>query len=496
MTPDQVVAADRLFDHDETFLVASMGFGKTVSALSAMNDLINDGVCKRILVVAPLRVCQLTWSDEHLGWAHLKDMDIGICTGTINERLLVLRKKHAVTVINFENLVWLIKTSGYIQCFDGLLIDELTKLKSSGGTVFKALRSRILKFKWRAGMTGTPVSEDYEGLYGQMMMVDGGKRLGTRKDKFLERFFYPLDFNRYDWALKPNADKEILNLIKDVVHIVPEYTGALPALNIDYVEVELPEQARDIYDTMARDMLVDINGGDMEGGDTAEAPNMAALQGKLQQIANGFFYVDDTLKPDQERIGVLPKRVGVLPDLPAIQVRGPARAGGKRAGVLHSAKLDYVKAFKRRHELAWRAVKGGAGGLVLVYWHEYELAELRGLFPNAGVLGGGTSEKQAKQYIKDWNAGRLAVLILHPRSAGHGLNIAKGGHTMLWLAPCWSRDLWLQTVARLWRRGQTKPVNVTVVVARNTVDNVIKLRVEGKGDHDVTFKQHLNAVVG
>ena len=189
LTPDQQAAIDRLYGFNNTLLVGNMGAGKTIVALTALKELLDDGIVSRVLVVAPVKVCQSVWPEEVAQWSHLQGLQVANAAGgSEKKRVAAIESGAPIVCINFENLPWLFKTYGAKEVFDGLLVDELTKLKNTGGAQFKAIRPRLNDFKWRCGMTGTVVSEDWQGLFGQMMVVDSGKALGTRKDGYLPCF--------------------------------------------------------------------------------------------------------------------------------------------------------------------------------------------------------------------------------------------------------------------------------------------------------------------
>jgi hypothetical protein len=405
-----------------------MGGGKTVCALTAAAELLKERAINRLLVIAPLKVCREVWASEYSKWEHLQHLDVGVAVGAEAVRKGVIEQGHQITVINFENLKWLFKHYGKTHTFDALLVDELSKLKVAGGVGFKALRPHLKKFNWRVGMSATPVSEDWLGLYGQMMVVDGGAALGTRMDKYKERFFFPTDFQQYNWALRDGAAEEITALIRDTVYTVPDYRDELPDINYVTLNVCLPEQARDIYNTMRDDFCA----GDIEAG------NAAVLSGKLQQISAGFLYRDDSGAID-----------------------------------LHTAKLDALGGWV-----------GQGAPVVVAYSFIWEREQVLARYPYAVTL----DEPAA---VERWNRGEIDILLMHPKSGGHGLNLAQGGSVLVWLSPVWSRDLYVQTNARLWRRGQTNPVTIVEIVASDTVDEAIQERVEGKGAFHKLFLQHL-----
>lgn len=283
---EQERVIDRLFEYDNTLLVAKMGGGKTVCSLTAMQEVLDEGICKRILVVAPLKVCKEVWATEYKKWAHTKDMDISIAAGAAPQKRADLTKDAEIVVVNFENLSWMVKHKLTVG-FDGLVVDELSRLKSSGGTNFKALRRILGQFKWRVGMTGTPVSEDFLGLYGQALVVDGGRALGTRKDSYLQKYFYATDFKQYNWELRDGSAERIMARLCDLVYVMPDYRDELPPMLTQCLNIAMPDAVREAYDELKNTSAL----GD-EGSEDLVIENAAVLVGKLQQLACGFYYTD------------------------------------------------------------------------------------------------------------------------------------------------------------------------------------------------------------
>ena len=222
LTNDQQAAIDRLYNHDETILVAGMGAGKTIIALSAMAELINEGILQKVLILAPLKVAKNVWQQEAQKWEHTKELSIEFCTGTPVEREEQIRSfTRGVMVINFDIMQWFFDTFKKNHGFDGLLIDELSKLKA-GGKGFKRMRPHIDTFNWRVGLTGTPVNEDFEGLFYQVYATDNGKRLGRNKGMFLMQHFNQADWQGYSWELQPDGAERIVQLIADLIYTVPD----------------------------------------------------------------------------------------------------------------------------------------------------------------------------------------------------------------------------------------------------------------------------------
>ena len=442
LTPDQQDSIDRLFEHDQTLLVANMGAGKTVVTLTAIAELFKAGAVKRVLVIAPLKVCNTVWAQEAAAWSHLAGLTVAIATGSDARRRKALDSDARIVCINFENLPWLFRKYKAKGMFDGLVVDELSKLKAVGGAQFKSLRPRLADFTWRVGMTGTPVSEDWSGLFGQMLVVDSGARLGTQRDKFMRRFFYATDYMEYNWELHANSAAEIGALISDVVYTMPDYRAELPELAMREVRLTMPDDLRVVYDELKKTMAVDV-------GAEVAADSAAILSNKLMQCANGFLY-------------------GMADPV----------TGKKETHWLSDYKIQAARAQVR----CWL---DEGEQVMAVYWYGADLKRLEAIYGKEAMLSDGA--------VDMWNASAQSVMLLHPRSAAHGLNLAKGGCKMVWIGPVWSRDLWLQSIARLWRRGQKHPVEVVTLVAEDSIDQLVIDRVEDKGAYEELFAKHLGA---
>ena len=397
LTPDQLRAIDRL--QDSCLLIAPMGAGKTIVAGIAA---VRRGL--RTLVVAPVTVCRQVWGREHLRWDCMPEVTLAV--GTPEQRKRGLREGH-ITCINFENL-----HTADLRGYDGLIVDESTRIKSPGSRAFRALRRHT--FQWVVCMTGTPVTEGVEALYAQMLLVNRDV-LGTNFEAFKGRYGitdYSRRWQPYSWA-----GAELAERVAPWTHTMPDY--ARPPLRVERWPVECD---LDAYAQLARDWVL----GDVE------AANAGVLAGKLQQIAAGFAYrVDGSVE-------------------------------------------EYAD-HKRRAALEW--MQGRERGIIVYQWKE-----------QARWLGLNTD-------IDAWVRGDEQWLMIHPRSAGHGLNL-QAGNQMLWLSPCWSLDLWDQTMARIWRRGQTRECEVTVLVASNTIDEVVLARLRDKKRAAQLFQAHLEGLCG
>jgi SNF2 family DNA or RNA helicase len=436
LTEDQKKGIDHIYNADSTLLVADMGAGKTVCALTAASELLQDGELKRILVVSTIKVAKNVWATEHKKWSHLEHLYIDLALGDNLNRHKAIFGDAEITCINFENLSWLCENFGehLTDMFDGIIIDEVSKLKSNSGSNFKALRKHIGKFKWRLAMTGTPVSEDWTGLFGEMFMTDGGVALGKSKQKYLDQHFYPTDYERRNWKLIPGQDVEILNKIGDKLYHLPDYRHELPDLIEHDILIDADEHTRIMYANFKRDCIMQLNDTEIV------APNAAALVGKLQQICQGFTYSTN---------GTVNK--------------------------MATHKLDYL--------MDMDCIKNKEP-TVIVYWFKQDLAYLQDAFPEGVLLDGPDT-------IAQWNAGNISILFLQPRSAGHGLNLAIGGFNMIFYSMIWSNDLTKQSIARLWRRGQLHTVHVYNIMLKDTVDQLIGSRIASKTENHALLIKHL-----
>lgn len=450
LTTKQNAAIEFAYENDYALMQCAMGFGKTIVTLTTVDELIRDGHLSRVLIIAPLRVCDLTWRNEKAKWTHL-NVSVAIATGTPKQRLAAFESDAQVVVINFENIKWLFSNQHLIEKFDGLVIDETSKAKNVSGIAVKQLRHRVKNFKWRLGLTGTLVEEGLPNLYAMALLLDGGKSLGRNKEVFMRKYFYPTDYSNYNWAAFTDTWDRLAALIAPFTFIADADAADTPPVVTRFVYVDLTTEAREAYATISKDLLLELEGADIV------ASNMAVRSGKLQQLTNGFMY-------DEEGEAV----------------------------VFHTEKLAAA-----REEIA--RAKADRAGLMIVYQHTWELEALRGyLGEDCGVMGDGVSKKEAARIEREWNARRLNVLLVHPKSAGHGLNLQFGGSRVLFFAPIWSRDQTDQVIARLARRGQPDDyVEVSYLVGRDTIDDeVIIPRVEGKGDNAERFAAHLRAAIG
>jgi hypothetical protein len=428
-----------LYEHDEAMAVLKMGAGKTASVLTAIAELIDDGVIEHALVVAPKRVANMVWPAEIEGWEHLRHLKYAVLNGSPRRRADLLNEtyKRQVTIIGIDNVQWLVDIlkplSPRHPIFNCLVIDETSKLKDPTSKRGKALFTIADRFKLRWGMTGTPIPNSLLDLFAPMKIISNGELWGKSFYKWQQAHFYPLDRNGYRWQVLPGHDAGLLADAASLSIALGEgEMPDLPELSILVEGVVLPEEARRLYHQMEYRLFAGLTDAQIV------AISQAVATGKLAQMANGFVYDD---------------------------------AGAEGVHPVHGEKA-----------LGLEELVDGLGGepLIIVYEYKEDLAMIRRLFGDVPYLGAGVSDKAAQDAVEAWNRGELPLFAVHPASGGHGLNLQAGGSRMAWIAPTWSAELWDQTIARLHRPGQAAHVMVHVCSARNTVDELKQLRVIGK----------------
>lgn len=400
---------------------------KTVITLTALHDLILDSFeVRKALVIAPLRVARDTWPAEVTKWDHLKGLTYSVAVGTEKERIEALMKRTHIHIINRENVDWLINKSGIPFDYDMVVIDELSSFKSHQAKRFKSLL-KVRPFVRRiVGLTGTPSSNGLMDLWAQFRILDCGKRLGRYITHYRAAYFIP-DKRSAErvFTYKPadGAEQMIFDRISDMTISMrsADYL-TLPECIINEVPVSMSEKERDIYDTFRADMVAKVKGEEID------AANAAVLSGKLLQMANGCIYDED-----------------------------------KKALQIHDCKLDALEDL----------IEGANGKPVLIaYWFQHDLARIKERFT--------VREIKSSQDIADWNSGRIPVAVIHPASAGHGLNLQAGGSTMIWFGLTWSLELYQQCNARLHRQGQTDTVVIHHIITKGTIDEDVMAALQRK----------------
>lgn len=423
----QVYATEYILTHPIAAVLLDMGLGKSVITLSAIFDLTLDSfLVRKVLVIAPLRVARDTWPAEIEKWDHLKGLNYTVAVGTVAQRKRALMKRAQVYIINRENIEWLISRSGISFDFDMVVIDELSSFKSHQAKRFKSLLKVRPKVKRIVGLTGTPSSNGLMDLWAEYRLLDMGQRLGRFIGRYREDYFVPDKRNQqviFSYKPKPGAEEAIYRLISDITISVKgsDYLK-LPELVINEVPVKLSEKEMKTLDTMKRDLITTVKGEEIT------AANAAALSGKLLQMANGAVYDDQ----------------GVVIHI-------------------HDRKLDALEDL----------IEAANGKPVLIaYWFKHDLSRIQKRF-EVEVLS--TSDS-----IKRWNDGEIPIAVIHPASAGHGLNLQAGGSTLVWFGLTWSLELYQQTNARLWRQGQNETVVIHHLIAKGTIDERVMKALKDK----------------
>lgn len=417
----QSYAIDYIETHPVAAVLLDMGLGKTVIFLTAIADLLFDSFeAHRILVVAPLRVARDTWPAEISKWQHLKHLTYAVAVGTVKERKAALSAGADITIINRENLGWLIDSSGYEFDYDMVIIDELSSFKNHKSKRFQSLMKVRPKVKRIIGLTGTPSSNGLMDLWAEFKLLDFGERLGRFITHYRNNYFIPDKRNGeiiYSYKPMPYAEDAIYRKISDIT-ISMKSTDHLqmPELITSQYEVQLSEEEEQRYEELKADFILELPEGEIT------AANAASLTGKLSQLANGAIYDDESNIVE-----------------------------------FHDRKLD-----------ALEDIIESANGkpLLVAYWFKHDLQRIKKHFD--------VREIKTSKDIIDWNNGDIPVAVIHPASAGHGLNLQAGGSTLIWFGLTWSLELYQQTNARLWRQGQSSgTVVIEHIITKGTIDERI-----------------------
>jgi SNF2 family DNA or RNA helicase len=430
----QQYATRKIVTEPAVGLFLEMGLGKTVITLTAIDQLVNDmfEAC-HVLVIAPLRVAEDTWSREATKWDHLKHLRISKVLGSVAERQRALAAAADIYVINRENVEWLVAECGHAWPFDMVVIDELSSFKSPSAKRFKALRKVRPMMNRIVGLTGTPAPNGLLDLWSQVYLLDQGERLGKTVTGYRARYFEPDRRNAvqiWSWKPMPEAEAAIHAKLADLcVSMKAEDWLEMPERVDLVVPIVLDAKARAAYERMERDWLIRI------ADQVVDAATAAVVANKLLQLAGGVAY-DDMGK--------------------AVRI--------------HTAKLEALE----------EIIEAANGNPVLVYYaYRTQLPEISDWFFAHSLVT--PRELKTAKDIEDWNAGRIPVMLAHPASAGHGLNLQGGGSVIVWYGPTWSLELYQQANARLHRQGQKHSVIVHHLVAEGTIDEQVMQVLAEKG---------------
>ena len=427
----QQYAIDFIKSHEVAAVFLDMGLGKTVITLTALRDLMHDEFeVGKALVIAPLRVARDTWPTEIKKWDHLKDLRLSVVTGTEDERIEALETDADIHVINRENVPWLVRYGRWP--WDTVVIDELSSFKNSSAKRFKALLSRRGYIDRIIGLTGTPAVNGLDDLWAEYRLLDEGERLGRYLGDFREKYEVPgarSGYVVYNWKPKPFATEVVEDLIKDITISMKSVDHLkMPELISTEYPVKMDDEEQEAYKALKKEYVSLIEGNEVT------AANAASLSGKLLQLANGAVYDDE-----------------------------------HTVRVLHDRKLEAL-------EDIIESMQGKP--LLVAYWYKHDLQRIEERLTDLKVK---YSRLDTPKSIREWNERKLRVGLIHPASAGHGLNLQSGGSHLVWYGLTWSLELYQQTNARLWRQGQSEEtVVIQHIVTEGTIDRRVLNALECK----------------
>ncbi len=443
----QKYAIEYIKSHPLAAIMLDMGLGKTSITLTAIGDLLFDSFeVSKVLIIAPLRVARDTWKSEMQKWDHLKNLTYSIVVGSAKERTEALNQKADIYIINRENVTWLVDNFPFD--FDTVVIDELSSFKNHQAKRFKSLMQVRPQVKRIVGLTGTPAGNGLMDLWAEFKVIDMGKRLGRFITHYRDEFFIPDKHNGqviYSYLPKPNAEEEIYRRISDIsISMRASDHLKMPELISSEYVVSLNDTEREAYDKMKEALILSL-----PNGEVTTAANAGALSGKLSQMANGAVYSDN---------GEVTR--------------------------IHDRKLDALEDI----------IESMCGKpLMVAYWFKHDYQRIAERLSKRGIE---YMKLDSEESIRQWNEGKLPVALVHPASAGHGLNLQDGGSTMVWFGITWSLELYQQTIARLYRQGQSsKTVVIQHIVCKDTIDERILKALEKKDHSQAALIEAVKATV-
>lgn len=425
----QEIAIQHLLNNDKAGLFLQMGLGKTISTLEAISELMHNRFeISKVLVIAPLRVAQTTWPEEIKKWDSTKHLSYSQILGSKKQREEGLIKQADIYIINRENVTWLVEHLGKKWDFDMVVIDELSSFKAPRSKRFKSLKKVISKCKRVVGLTGTPTPNGLIDLWSQIFLLDQGARLGRTVTGYRDRFFLPDKRNQmvvFSYKLKVGAEEKIHSLIGDIcLSMEAKDWLDLPERIDNLVEIELPPKIKKLYKEFEKKQILELESGDIT------ALNAATVTNKLLQMSNGAMYLDED----------------------------------KGYEDIHELKLDALSEIVELNE---------GKNILVFYSYRHDLERLKMRFKGSKML-------ETSLDITNWNKGKIPMVLAHPASAGHGLNLQSGGNIIVWFGLPWSLELYQQANARLHRQGQKESVIIHHLLCKGTVDNRVMSSLQGK----------------
>ena len=447
LTPDllhgyQQKAVNFQCTHPNSMLWLDMGLGKTVITLTALSHLIKTGFLRGVLIVAPIRVIRLVWRQEAVKWEHTKHLQFSMVTGTKDQRTRALLRPADIYMINYENLGWMAETlqTYFVKKdrplpFNGIVWDEISKMKNSATDRVKSIKKILDKFDWTTGLTGTPASNGYKDLHGQFLVVDKGERLGTSKTAFRTRFYKKV--GPYKEVAYEDTEDTIKKLIGDItLEMSAEDYNPLPDLMVNDVEIEMPEDLRGKYERMEKEFFLQL-----DSGTGVEVFNQASLTNKCLQFSNGAMY--------------------------------PV-AGMPLWEPIHDLKLDALD----------EIIEEAQGSPILcAYAYRSDAERIMERFKALRPINLTECKSEASlvNAMHRWKTGDCQLMIGHPASMGHGIDgLQKNGHILVWYGLNWSLDLYEQFNARVRRQGQGAPVICHRILMQKTLDQAQAMALDDK----------------
>ena len=420
--PYQVEGVNWLSHKPASALFWPPGLGKTTTVLRAFQSLQKRKLAKRMLIIAPLKVCQGVWRQEIDKWEGFEDLEIGLAHGTDKADIL-MNDAYNIVLLNYDGIMW---ASGYLKHanFDVVCYDELTRLKHPNTRRFKVLKPLLQLFKFRWGLTGTPIPNGYMDLFGQVFCLDGGERLGKFITHYRFKYFHQLPWDQWTWYPNETAGRTLTRLISDLAHTVDEkkWLNIKKPIVVE-IRVDLPTDAMKQYKALEALFITKIK------EDVVTASNAAVLSGKLRQVASGSVYSE-----------------------------------GRIVTQVHDAKLDALESLVE--EL-------NKDPVIIVVGFLHEVDAIRKRLGNIPYIGGGVSESIIVESLKRWNLGWMPVILVHPTSVSAGLNMQAGGRALIWYSMTWNREERDQMLHRIHRKGQTRQVFEYHIIANKTIDDYL-----------------------
>lgn len=451
MHPYQDTAVNHIITHPYSGLFLDMGLGKTVSSLTAIDILMYQELeVSSVLVIGPKRVIESVWEAETRKWSHLQHLKIVKIVGTIKQRKAALREQGDIYLVSRDNIAWLCgQYGGSMLPFDMLVIDELSSFKNPKSVRFKALRSVQPSFSRIVGLTGTPAPNGLIDLWSQLYLLDRGERLGKFISHYRDEYFKPGGRNGhivYNYNLQKTGEQRIHDQIKDIcMSMKAEDYLDLPDTQINDIDIIFPAALQKKYDDFEKEQVLKLF-AEQEDADAVTALNAAALSNKLLQFANGAIYDED-----------------------------------KNWHTLHDLKIDALK----------EIVEDANGKPVLVaYAYKHDLERIMKALKKYSP-----KKLESDEDIQAWNKGKIQVMVMHPASGGHGLNLQAGGNLIIWFGQTWSLELYQQFNARLDRQGQENAVIINRLVSSNTIDQKVVKALEGKDKKQSGLMDAVKALV-